>query len=217
MKTLNDFPDYREAMEKLAEMQLLHHRLNQEVQGAADALAAAGVKDAQDEAATALLEGRDVAAAVASTKRSTLEQAFDDKRERRRIAALAVEKARERVDAVKRARGLDIAREAAPEYRETVRELAKALLAAARVSHREHTIRDELYARSVSFTAVFDAQPFTGLGRPDDSQSRLGIWLRDAVARGYLTVAEVREWAGELPVKKLLDGMTDAAEVRRAA
>jgi len=186
---LEDYPAYRVAVEKLGELQGQLTAAEGEVSSLNSTITERrrGADDPLTRQAKAVISGE--AAPSVENERQELAKA----QSRCTILRRAVEIQRATVAGEHVAASRAICERLQPEHGRLIAELAQAVINLGKVAEAEERFRDELIAAGVSFTAWLRPMAFPPATQARESHSRIAMWLREAVAYGYLKRNEIPE------------------------
>lgn len=174
-QTVQDPPDYRQAVDRLSALREEHASLDREIDAArvSRAQVPARTSRLEDEARTLLSgEGGGTAVAVASL------EAIDKMSRRRNVIAEAIRLQKLHVEKAKGVRDREIATAARPEYEAIIRKLAEALVALSDVAEEEGSFRDRFLEQGISFASVIPPCPLEAM-RLSVYGTRANRWADD--------------------------------------
>lgn len=189
--TLNDYPEYVAALDKLNDLKHERDRLGSDIQDAQDRRGAVLTGSARIASqAAAMLEGDGGVATAADTATSL--EAVDALRQRHTVVLRAIEMQKQRITDIQSRISREIAEAALPEYRALLRDLAEVLQPACALAAKEAAIRQHFTDQHITFAGTLRPCPFPAL-RLDEYQSKVNVWLDDIARDHGITVKVARK------------------------
>lgn len=185
-KRLQDFEEWRQAEQRLVDLQLEYAQADSDYQLGLDSLAASrAMREAErlELEAAAILDDVKLPPTVEEVKLQNLDR-------RRRVLRRAIEIHKKRMHEMRMELSRTIARQLLPEYSALIKDMSRAVATLARLVDREREFRETLKDGDVSFVGVIPPCTMTWFGGLKDSYSRANLFINQAIESGYLKSAE---------------------------
>lgn len=179
---LHNHLDYKQEYDKLQSLKSQLSEVESDVQGLLNGLVPPDVVTEKKAAVSALLQGE---SPDFSDTKDECRRNLESARKRKGVLLEAVRIQTAKVQSERMKASKKICDDLAPEYQKIIQEVAKKLIELGKVVLTEKQFRNDLVENDVALGSFIHPVPVNLFGHPWDPDSRISLWLQEAVSHGY--------------------------------